>query len=136
MKFQKSTEYAIRVMVYLANHGNQWYSANRLHKELDIPYKFLGRLLNVLTKGGLLQGKMGNQGGYKVNEHRSDIYLYEVIGVIEGLDNYNRCVLGFPECSEENPCPMHAVWMKQQEGLRELVYNVSLRQLSKTVGKY
>jgi DNA-binding IscR family transcriptional regulator len=49
--------------------------------------------------------------------------------MVEGLDSFNRCVLGFPECSEENPCSLHNYWLKQQEGLKEMIYNVSLKDL-------
>ena len=129
MRFQKTTEYAIRVMVFLTNNPDAWYSANRLHKILDIPYKYLGRLMHTLTKAGLLEVSMGKQGGYRINTDRATIYLYEIIGAIEGLDSYNRCVLGFAECSEENPCPLHQHWLKQQEGLKEMVYNISLKDL-------
>jgi Rrf2 family protein len=116
-------------MVFLANYPNEWYSANRLHKILTIPYKYLGRLMHTLTKAGLLDVSMGKQGGYKINSNREIIYLYEIIGAIEGLDSYNRCVLGFAECSDENPCPLHQYWLKHQEGLKEMVYNISLKDL-------
>ena len=129
MRFQKTTEYAIRVMVYLVNNQEGWYSTNRLHKILNIPYKYLGRLMRTLTTAGFLEVEMGKQGGYRINKQRSDIYLYEIVGVVEGLESYTRCVLGFPECSDENPCPLHKSWLKHQEGLKELVYNVRLSDL-------
>jgi Rrf2 family protein len=129
LRFQKTTEYAIRVMVYLANNRDGWYSAHRLHTILNIPYKYLGRLMHTLTQAGFLEVEMGKKGGYRINGQRPDIFLYEIIGAIEGLDSYNRCVLGFSECSDENPCPLHKIWLKQQEGLKELVYNVSLNDL-------
>lgn len=129
MRFQKTTEYAIRVMVYLANHQDEWYSTNRLHQILTIPYKYLGRLMHTLTKAGFLEVEMGKQGGYRMNKKRQNIYLYEIIGAIEGLDSYNRCVLGFPECSDDNPCPLHKFWLKHQEGLKDMVYNIRLEDL-------
>ena len=129
MRFHKTTEYAIRVMVFLAKNPDAWYSTNRLHEILNIPYKYLGRLMRTLTKAGLLEVSMGKHGGYRINAERSTMYLYEIIGAIEGLDSYNRCVLGFAECSDENPCPLHHYWLKQQEGLKEMVYNLSLKDL-------
>jgi len=129
MRFQKTTEYAIRVMVYLAHYQDEWYSVNRLHQILDIPYKYLGRLMHTLSKAGLLEVTQGKQGGYRINRQKSSIYLYEIVGAIEGLDSYQRCVLGFSECSEENPCPLHHFWLAHQEGLKEMVYNLTLDDL-------
>ena len=130
MRFQKTTEYALRVMVYLWNHQGELYSVNRLHKILNIPYKYLGRLMHTLTGAGFLEVQQGKMGGYQINPEKSQIYLYEIIGAIEGLDSYERCVLGFPECSDENPCTLHKIWSNHQPGLKDMVYNVCLTDLS------
>jgi Rrf2 family protein len=129
LRFQKTSEYAIRVMVFLVNNRDELYSTNRLHKILKIPYKYLGRLMHTLTKAGFLEVVRGKQGGYKINDKRPPIYLYEIIGVIEGLDSYDRCVLGFEECSDENPCTLHKHWAKQRDSLKEMIYNINLKDL-------
>ena len=131
MRFQKTTEYALRVMVYLWNNTDELYSVNRLHKILDIPYKYLGRLMHTLTGAGFLEVVQGKMGGYQINQQKSQIYLYEIIGAIEGLESYERCVLGFPECSNENPCSLHNIWLKNQQNLKEMVYNTNLTDLSR-----
>ena len=131
LRFQKTTEYALRVMVYLWNNTGELYSANRLHKILDIPYKYLGRLMHTLTGAGFLEVVQGKMGGYQINQQKSQIYIYEIIGAIEGLENYERCILGFPECSNENPCSLHNIWLQNQQSLKDMVYNVCLSDLGK-----
>jgi Rrf2 family iron-sulfur cluster assembly transcriptional regulator len=116
-------------MVYLANNQNTLFSVNQLHQSLKIPYKYLGKLMHKLNRAGLLEVVQGKQGGYRINLQRPPIYLYEVIGIVEGLENYNRCILGFEKCSDENPCTLHKYWLQQREGLREIIYNISLKQL-------
>lgn len=133
MRFQKTTEYAIRVMVYLANHKGERFSVNRLHNILMIPYKYLGRLMHKLNRAGFVEVLQGKQGGYRLNVNRSPIYLYEIIGVVEGLENYNRCILGFEECSDKNPCTLHKYWLKQQNSIRDMIYNISLNDLEGTL---
>jgi Rrf2 family protein len=133
LRFQKTTEYAIRVMVYLANNQEEWYSTNKLHQMLDIPYKYLGRLMHTLTQAGFLEVAMGKDGGYRINKDRYPIFLYEIVGVIEGLDSFNRCILGFPECSDENPCSLHKYWLQHQPGLKDMIYNVNLKDLEDTM---
>jgi len=130
MRFQKTTEYALRVMVFLWNNKDELYSANRLHKILNIPYKYLGRLMHTLAEAGFLEVEQGKMGGYQINPVKNQIFLYEIIGAIEGLENYERCVLGFPECSNENPCSLHKIWLLQQQNLKDMVYNVCLTDLS------
>lgn len=129
MRFQKTTEYAIRVMVFLADHPDQRYSVNQLHRILEIPYKYLGRLMHKLSGAGLVDVAQGKQGGYRILKNLAELYLYEIVGVVEGLDDYEGCVLGFPECSSENPCPLHKLWLERQESIKEMIYNTTLADL-------
>jgi len=126
MIFTKTTEYAIRVMVFLADNKEKRYSVNSLHQRLNIPYKYLGRLMSKLAVAEFVNVSQGKQGGYQLNLKRSPIYLHEIINLVEGLENYDRCILGFNECSEENPCSMHHVWAHQKDKIRNIIYNTTL----------
>ena len=132
MHFRKTTEYAIRVMVFLAENAGKRFSVSALNKTLDIPYKYLGRLMNQLAKKGLLEVTQGKYGGYLVNPDRlSEIYLYQIVDAVEGLQDYDRCILGFPQCSDENPCALHHLWMEQREAIKNMLYSNSLADLLK-----
>jgi Rrf2 family protein len=85
--------------------------------------------MNQLSNAGLVEVTQGKQGGYRIDKDLSDIYLYEIVGVVEGLDDYGRCVLGFPECSPDNPCSLHHIWLARQETIKEMVYNTTLADL-------
>ncbi len=126
MIFSRTTEYAIRVMVFLANNRETRYSVNRLHKRLGIPYKYLGRLMSKLAAAELVDVSQGKQGGFRINLRKSPIYLHEIINLVEDLENYDRCILGFNECSDENPCSMHHVWAHQKDEIRNIIYNTTL----------
>ena len=129
MKFAKTTEYAIRVMVFLSHNRGELFSVNRLHKQLTIPYKYLGKLMTKLATAGLVEVTHGKQGGYQINTKRSPIYLEEIIKIVEDLDNYNRCILGFSDCSDENACSLHALWAKHKDGINQLIQTTSLEDL-------
>ncbi len=131
MRFAKTTEYGIRVMIYIGKHRQTWHSVHALHRRLDIPYKYLARLMRDLTRAGLLEVLHGKDGGYRLKGALSEIYLYQVVGVIEGLDNLERCILGFEECNENEPCPLHEAWLPFRKGIKELLYNTTLQELQK-----
>ena len=135
MKFQKTTEHAIRVMTYLASQKERRFSVNVLHRELNIPYKYLGRLMSKLSQAGLVKVEQGKYGGFQLARELHKIYLYEIVGVVEGLDDYDRCILGFAQCSNENPCPLHFKWVEIQSKLKELMYNTSLADLLEFTGE-
>jgi len=129
LRLSKTSEYAIRIMCHLATRPEEIYSVSRLHRELQMPYKYLGRLMHRLAEIKLVVTLQGKRGGYLLSRQAGQIYLYEIIGAVEGLDDYQRCILGLPECTPENPCALHQHWLKMREYMQEFIFNVSLGEL-------
>lgn len=130
MRFHKTTEYAIRAMVYLARHSDQRLSTRKLHKALNIPYKYLGRLMSQLAEAGLVSVEQGKLGGYQILQPLETIFLYQIAEKVEGLEDYSRCILGFEECTDENPCELHGRWVKHREEIKKMLYQTSLKDLA------
>jgi len=129
MRFQKTTEYAIRVLVYLAKHPGERFSTHKLHQELEIPYKYLGRLMSKLATTGFVEVQQGSLGGYQIQRKLSTIYLYQIAETTEGLEDFDRCILGFHECSEDHPCSLHDQWANRRESIKDMLYNTTLADL-------
>ncbi len=129
MRLSKTSEYAIRVMVWLNLNRTELYSVNTLHQKLNIPYKYLAKLMHKLASAKLLNVVQGKHGGYRINSDSGNIYLYQIVGVVDNLDDYDRCILGFPECSESNPCPMHNIWKQNLSDIKDTIYNTTLMDL-------
>ena len=129
MRFQKTTEYAIRVMVYLAKHQEDRLSARTLSDTLDIPYKYLARLMSKLADAGLVNSEQGKLGGYRIHQPLDSIYLSQIAGLVEGLEDYQRCILGFEDCSDENPCSLHDLWLDRREDIKAMLYSTTLADL-------
>lgn len=130
MRFQKTTEYAIRVMVHLAGSNQSRISVRTLSNDLDIPYKYLGRLMSKLAAAGLVDAEQGPSGGYQIVKDLDAIYLFQIAEIVEGLDDYERCILGFPECSDEKSCSLHTIWVSRREGIKSMLYQTTLQDLS------
>ena len=132
MRLQKSTEYSIRCLVYIALSDRELVSVDHLAKSLDLPYKFLTRLMSALRKAELVEAVRGKYGGFKIIRPLEDIKLIEVLEATEGTEDFHRCILGFPECGDEAPCAMHKHWAAPRERLRQMAEAVSLADLSMT----
>jgi Rrf2 family protein len=130
MILTKTTEYAVRVLTYMASHDKELFSANYLHKELNIPYKYLTRLMTDLSKQGCLVSVKGRDGGFRLVKDVKTITLANIIEAVEGMDSFNACILGFHECSSENPCAMHYVWEENKKNFIKTLKNTSLYDLS------
>jgi Rrf2 family protein len=130
MRLNKTTEYAIRVLLHLVQHDESPCSTNTLHKHLDIPYKYLGRLMKNLTDAGFLNSTRGKAGGYRLVKGMDKISLRQVIEALEGVDDFQHCILGLPECSDSDPCVMHERWGKERQRIEKMFTNVSLKELA------
>jgi len=82
-----------------------------------------------LSKAGFIKSIQGREGGYIFAKSISSIHLSEIIDAVEGMDKYMGCVLGFDECSDENPCVMHSAWQPVREKLSEMFKNKTLADL-------
>jgi Rrf2 family protein len=131
MIFNKTTEYAIRILTFIQKNGEGFYSANLLHKELDLPYKYVTNLLTTLAKAKLLEHKMGRNGGFFLAKDPKKILLKDIARATNDLQNFDSCVLGHAECSCENPCSLHEQWVPIKEQIGKLLTSLNLEDLGK-----
>ena len=101
MRLTKQTNHAIRIMMYCgANHGKLSQIP-----EIAIAYglsePFLFKILQALTKGGLVESVRGRNGGIRLSRDPAEITLSEVVRITE--DNFEMA-----ECFREEgtDCPL------------------------------
>ncbi len=135
MRLFKSSEYAIRCLVYMARCGDEICSVKRLSDALEIPYKFLGRLMSRLGAAGIVTAVHGKHGGYHIARPLDQLRLVDIIDVVEGMESYDRCILGFETCDDENPCPMHERWTEQKRRIVAMLETTTLADLAREHGK-
>lgn len=110
MNLTNTSRYAIRILSFMAIQESKLVSAKFLVEKLNISDKYLRSLMTLLAKRGLIHSIQGRDGGYEINKPLNELYLIEIIQAVENIDKYLGCVLGFPECSDENPCALHHKW--------------------------
>ena len=105
----RTTEYAIRslVYIYIQNMDGKRTGFKEIAKKIDAPEEFTGKVLQNLTRAGLLSSVKGRGGGFFFSDPSKPLTLYEVIEVIEGREFFTRCGFGLKSCDANNPCPMH-----------------------------
>ncbi len=135
MRLFKSSEYAIRCLVYMATAEFDLCPVQRLSAELNIPFKFLGRLMGRLREAGFVESVRGKNGGYRIAKPLTEIRLEQIVDTVEGLETYDRCILGFERCDEDNPCPMHEFWAGPKESIQQMMVDVTLAEMVKSKGK-
>jgi Rrf2 family transcriptional regulator, iron-sulfur cluster assembly transcription factor len=131
MNFSKTTSYSLNILTYLANHRNESMSAEFLHSQLGIPYQYLRQVLTKLSRAGFITSSRGRRGGFEITRDTATIYIADVIEAMEGLDGFNKCILGFQECPFDNRCVMHSIWDESRNNIFNILKQTSLAQLIK-----
>lgn len=116
MIYSKSAEYAIRAFICLATvPQGQFVMAKNIAEQADIPSYFLAKILQQLARKGFLKSSKGPTGGFSLAKPASDISLLHIVDAVDGIQDYQRCLGGMTECSDEASCGMHDSW-KQMRG--------------------
>jgi len=129
MNFSKTTSYSLNILSYMANHSDENLSADFLHSQLDIPYQYLRQILTKLSKNGLINSTRGRRGGFELARDVSTIYIADIIEITEGLEGFNKCVLGFQKCPFDSKCAIHDLWDDSRRSIIKILKETSLANL-------
>ncbi len=126
-------KYALRAVMYLAVHaaGGQKIGIKQISKDLEIPTPFLGKILQTLAKHRLLTSTKGPNGGFGLGLPPEEIHLMDIVEIIDGMDNFNRCVIGVKYCSEqENQCALHTRYAHLRNEIKDIFNSETVAQLA------
>lgn len=135
--FSKKCEYGLQAVLYLAAKDEEGVvPADEIAGKLNIPKEFVSKILQSLTESGLVYSKKGKSGGFALAKNPKRIRLIDIVAAIDGLSIFNSCVLGFPECSPDHPCPLHDKWGQLRTSAYNMLTDETLDQLrNKTLSK-
>jgi Rrf2 family protein len=131
MMFSRACEYAIQALIDLAERPPGVYIPVReIAQQCNVPYHFLGKIVQQLSKRGLLSSTKGPKGGITLADSADGITLLQVVEAIDGLDITTRCVMGLPACQDAQPCPLHIDWRNNREQIIDMLTRKTLKQLT------
>ena len=127
--FSKACEYGMQATLYIATQPDRRVGIKEIASELSIPVHFLAKILQSLSERGILTSYKGVHGGFTLQHAPGRIRLIDVVEAIDGLDFFDRCVLGFPGCGTGKPCPVHDRWGEVRDTIRDMLSADSLADL-------
>ncbi len=134
--FSRECEYAIQAVLYLAlRPDGTMTSIRHMTGRLEIPYHFLAKILQRLTRKGLLKSLKGPTGGFALGKPAERISLFQIVEAIDGTGFTQNCVLGFPECSSTNPCALHRRWSGVRDEISGMLARKNIAQVAEQMKK-
>ncbi|MBS1782475.1 MAG: Rrf2 family transcriptional regulator [Bacteroidetes bacterium] len=130
--FSKTCKYAIRAVVYIASQKEcqRRVGATEIGKGIGAPKPFTSKILQELTKRGIISSQKGPNGGFFVTEQQLLTPIKMIVLTIDGDAIYTRCALGTGPCSDSTPCPVHAQFKHIRAQAIKMLNQTSIGMLS------
>lgn len=132
MRITQETDYAFRILAYLAKAGRGVkVDAKTIGESEGVTLRFTLKILRKLAQTGMVVSFRGVNGGYALDRDPSDINMKMVIEAVEGPIYLNRCLIDEKACNvgRTNKCILHKAFEKIQENLIEDFERVSLQNV-------
>jgi len=134
----KTTEYAIRALVYIyiQNIEGERPGFKEIAKMIDSPEQFTGKVLQNLARAKFLSSMKGRGGGFFFDEPINPITIFKVIEAVEGKEYFSKCGFGLKSCDVDNPCPMHDDYSQVRETFFKMVNERTIQSLANKINEH
>lgn len=135
--FSKACEYGIRAMLHIARTSKVGtrVGIRDIAKAIDSPEPFMAKILQDLSRKGLVLSIKGPNGGFYMDEVHQKISLAEIVTAIDGDQLFNGCGLGLKACNEKKPCPIHYEFKAIRTNLKAMLQTTALEDLTENLEK-
>ena len=131
----KKCKYALKALLYISkNSGGKAILTSSIAQDENIPRKFLESILRTLRNNQILYSKRGKEGGFLLLRDPKEIYIVEIMRIMDGpvamlpcvsLNYYQSC----EECDEKN-CTIRGMFETIRDKTLEVLGGTSLHDLN------
>lgn len=131
LKLTKKADYGLMALKYLAEHPETpALSAKDVADAYGIPAQLLAKILQRLTKTGLLRSHAGMNGGYELARDPRQISAFEVIHAIDGPLFITSCFKGAKSCELTPSCTIKEPLARVNETIAGVLRSISIFDLA------
>lgn len=127
---KRSTDYAIRALVHLACSDRDVESVTSIAEARAIPLLFLQKIMQKLTKAGLVRAQVGAAGGVSLAADPRSVTLKQVMDISQGAMTVSRCLMGTKKCARQELCPLTSGWGEVQHKIDGFLNSITLADLA------
>ena len=131
----READYAIRVMMLLARRqgeAERGLSCLEIAGEMDIPYRFLRKLVKRMVSAELLCSRRGKGGGLTLGPDAASLSLFDVLRVMSPAGTrLSQCLGEGEECRRAGTCRMRRAIHRIQTSVDQQLSAVTIASLAK-----
>ncbi len=106
MQLAQTVEYALRAVVWLAQHRDTPQTTSQIAEATKMPPSYLSKVLQALGRADLVSGQRGLHGGFSLQIDPADLTILQVVNAVEPVQRIRICPLGI-DSHGSNLCALH-----------------------------
>src|SRR5215470_15737599 len=106
MQLSQTAEYALRAIVWLAEHPGDPQTTQQIAAGCRMPASYLSKVLQPLAKAGMISAQRGLGGGHVLERRTDSITLLDVVNAVEPVQRIRSCPLKLASHGEKL-CALH-----------------------------
>ena len=107
MRFNQSTDYALRVLIYLGLKGSSLATITEIADTYQISRNHLVKVIHRLGRAGFIHTQRGKHGGLRLNRDPGDIFIGDVVRRMEERWDLVDCFeAGGGSCTIQSACTL------------------------------
>lgn len=135
LKLSKKADYGLIALRHLAlHHGKGACSAADIADEYCLPAQLVAKVLQKLSRKGLVKSKHGSAGGYTLAKDPGQISVLDAISAVEGQQAIATCMTTHGECGQTSLCSVREPLHELNESILKLLANMKISQMTSPRG--
>ena len=135
LRLTKKADYGLMALKYLAEQradtpASPARSAKDIADAYHIPPQLLAKILQTLTRAGLLISHAGTNGGYALSRPATEITAFEVIRAIDGPLFITSCITIHGTCDLDSHCTIKEPLRKVNDSIKNLLNGIRIADLA------
>ena len=132
MKISTKTRYGLRALIHIAeetaNDEDKLIRIKEISENQKLSVQYLEQILFKLKKSGIIVGKRGPNGGYRLNKEPKDISILEIFNILETDIKVVMCDKHNKNCVRTD-CRTLYLWEKLDTALSKILKETTLEEL-------
>lgn len=106
MPVSQTAEYALRAVICLAQDQKRSQTTKQLAESTRVPHSYLPKVLQPLTRVGIVSAQRGSRGGYRLEADPTELSVLDVVQCVDPVCRIEKCPLNRSE-HKEQLCALH-----------------------------
>ena len=119
----------MELIAYLSQMTDKIVSLSQVSEDLHLPYRFLGQLALGLSRGEIIEGREGKNGGYVLAKNWQEKSMYDLLEALGENKGLVECLGKDSACIRMGKCRIRRIWQRVETGITNDLKSIKLNEI-------